>query len=159
MIVWLSHGWPPRKSCTKRTPRSTSRRAIRQRVPYSRVCVVVQAVERFDVTRARARCRAPPSRPSAWRRPARSLDPGFEIGLARVVFEVPPVQPVEELEILALGFAAEMGRRVEIEDPRLLRPQHRPLIHRRHEPARPVVRSVDRVSAGVGQDHIGWELF
>ena len=31
--------------CTNRTPRSTSRRAIRQRVPYSRVVGLVDAVQ------------------------------------------------------------------------------------------------------------------
>ena len=34
-LLCVSHGWPLRKICTKRTPRSTSRRASRQRVPYS----------------------------------------------------------------------------------------------------------------------------
>ena len=35
---------------------------------------------------------------------------------------------------------AACGRRVEVEDARLLRAEHRALIERRHEPARPVVR-------------------
>src|SRR6185437_10781850 len=34
-LLWVSQGWPLRKSWTNRTPRSTSRRASRQRVPYS----------------------------------------------------------------------------------------------------------------------------
>ena len=45
MPPWWSQCWLPVKTCTKRTPRSTSRRAIRQRVPNSRGRRVVEAVE------------------------------------------------------------------------------------------------------------------
>ena len=159
MLVCVSQGWPPRKSWTNRTPRSTSRRAIRQRVPYSRVCVLVQSVERFDVSGlVRDVERLLGGRLHGGGELV-AANPGFEVGLAGMAFEVPSIEPVEECEILALGLASKMGRRVEIQDPRLLRPEHGALIHRRHEPARPVVRAVDRMSLGVGEDHVGRELF
>ena len=37
LSLWVSHRWPSTKICTNRTPRSTSRRAIRQRRPYGAV--------------------------------------------------------------------------------------------------------------------------
>ena len=68
---------------------------------------------------------------------------------------MPAVEPVEECEVLPLSLALQVRRRVEIEDPRLLRPQHGPLVQRGHEAARPVDRAVDRMAVRVGEDHVG----
>ena len=75
-LLWVSQGWPLRKSWTNRTPRSTSRRASRQRVPYSRRRRVVQAVQPAGRSRARSTGRGPRGRPSASARRSRSWRSG-----------------------------------------------------------------------------------
>ena len=51
-----------------------------------------------------------------------------------------------------------MRRRVEIEDARLLRPQHGALEQAGQEAVAPVVHAVHRVSARVGEHHVGRQL-
>src|SRR5438105_14931410 len=47
-----------------------------------------------------------------------------------------------------------MGRWVEVEDARVLRPEDRALIKRWHESARPVVRAIHGMAARVGENHV-----
>ena len=81
-------------------------------------------------------------------------DAGFELGFARMQLQVPLVELVEKRQVLLLERPFEAWRRIEIEDPRFLRPQHGSLIKGRHEAARPVERAVDRMSARIGQHHV-----
>ena len=153
-LLCVSQGWPLRKTLTKRTPRSTSRRASRQRVPYCRGLRVVEAVQRagrrglageveglgdrvcIRAASSKLAIRASSSVFSGWRpRCARSARRGsradgrgppgvIPAGVARFRTGEPP--------------GAERG----------------PLVDRGEPAARPVVRAVDRQPAGVGQDDV-----
>ena len=92
MLLWLSHGWPPRKSCTNRTPRSTSRRAIRQRVPYSRVAAWSRPYSSLDVLRLARDVERLLG--GGLHRGGQLVagDARFQVGLAGVRRQVPPVQ-------------------------------------------------------------------
>src|SRR5262249_9735543 len=54
-------------------------------------------------------------------------DPRFQVQLARMALHVPLIQTLQVAEIAFLDRAAQVGRRIEIEYPRLLRPNHGPL--------------------------------
>ena len=102
----LSHGCPPRNNCTNRTPRSTSRRAIRQRVPYSavsgrrdRTASCVASVSPTDVERLLGGGLHPRGQLVAG-------DAGLQIGLARMPLEMLPIQLGQE----APGSAAAARR-------------------------------------------------
>ena len=68
------------------------------------------------------------------------------------------IESFEEREVLFLQPPAQMRRRIEVQDSRFLGAEHCPLIQRRHEPTRPVDRTVDRRSVGVREDHVGRQL-
>ena len=57
-------------------------------------------------------------------------------------------------QVLLLQRAAQMGRRIEVQNPRLVRADDRSLIQRRQPAVRPVAHAVDRMAAGIGQHHV-----
>ena len=85
-------------------------------------------------------------------------NPRFQLSLARMQPRVPLVHLLEQSQVLPLHRAAESGRGIEIENPRLLWSQHGPLVQRRHETTGPVPGPIHRVPAWVGQDHVGGQV-
>ena len=79
----------------------------------------------------------------------------LQIGFARMLLQMPLIKKAEQLEVLLLQFAAKTLRRVEVEDARFLGTQHRALKQGRHPTARPIVRAIDGVTAGIRKDHVG----
>ena len=61
------------------------------------------------------------------------------------------VERVEVGEQSLLGLPLQLRRRIEIQNPRLLRADDGPLIERRQPAVRPVVDSAHRQAAGIGQ--------
>src|SRR5262245_57982845 len=51
-------------------------------------------------------------------------DAGFQVELAGMAFQVIAVQSFEVGQVALLGRSFEIGRRIEVEDARLLRPDH-----------------------------------
>ena len=87
-----------------------------------------------------------------------TVDARLERVFSGALGQVGLVELTEEVKVVALDVALQVGRRVEVEYSRLLRAQHRALIQAWQEAVGPVVHAIDRVTAGVGQHHVGRQL-
>ena len=85
-------------------------------------------------------------------------DPGLQIGFAGMGCEVFAVEAGQEVEVLLLQGALEVGRRVEVEDAGFGGAHHGALKERGHEPVGPVADAIDGMSSGVGEDNVGREI-
>ena len=73
--------------------------------------------------------------------------------LTRMLLQVLAVKPIQIGEVLLLRRAAQVGRRVQVEDSRFTRTHDRALIHRRQPAIRPVLDTLDRQAIRVGEDN------